>query len=155
MAQSLFRVGGGYTSFVFNGRPLLYLDIIEDQAPQPVAQPEDIHPLGAEHPIEIAFPVAHGSGQLRLTVKEQWNANAWEQLPGFEGTKNIVDVFRRNMALGSITCQKIITTPSGRRRVVTYHGCAIVAISDSESVNVGTVTLPKQITVRYTHRTST
>lgn len=151
--DQIFRVGGGYTAFTFNGRPLAYLEVINDQAPQPVAQPEPVQPLDAEHPVEIAFPMAHGPGTLQLTIREQWGEDIWDQIPQFRGADNIIEVFRRNLDAGNIVCQKIIRKPGGGTRVVTYHGVVVSNIDESETVEVRTMTLPKRLTLMYTHRT--
>ncbi len=138
---------------MFAGRPLIYLDVINETAPTPVAAPEDVQPLDAEHPIEIAFALAHKSGQLQLTFREEWDRDVWEQLPGYAGTDDIVDVFRRNLARGAVTCQKVIRKPGGNTRGVIYHGTVIVGIDDSETIQIGTMTLPKGVTLRFTHKT--
>lgn len=153
MAQQRFRVGGGYTAFTFRSKPLAYVDVIADQAPQPVANPEPVQPLDARHPIEIAFPVAHGPGTLTLTIREQWGEDVWEQLPGYQGTTDIIDIFQRNINQGSIQCQKIIRMPNGRVRSVIYHGVVVTNVDDSETVDIRTMTLPKRITLMYTHKT--
>lgn len=153
MANQIFRVGGGYTSFAFGGKDLLYVDQIADQAPQPVAQPEPVQPLDARHPIEIAFPKAHGPGTLTVTIREQWYTDVWEQLPGFAGAVDIIDVFERNIRLGSITCVKKIRLPNGRFRSIKYHNTVVTNVDDSETVAVGTITMPKTITMMYTHKT--
>jgi len=153
MADQKFRVGGGYTAFTFNGSPILYATIISEQGPRPVAAPREIQPLDYRHPIEIVFPTAHRAGTLTLTVPEQWASPVWETLPGFSGTADIIDVFERNVELGSITCTKIIRLPNGGRRSTQYHGCVLTDIDDSETVQVDTLELPKRITLMYTHRT--
>ena len=58
MANSTFRVGGGYTAFVYNGKPLIYAQMINERGPQPVATPQPIQPLDSPYPIEIALPIA-------------------------------------------------------------------------------------------------
>lgn len=153
MTTQKFRVGGGYTTFSFNGTPLIYLEQLADRAPTPVANPEPIHPLGEPHPIEIAFPKAHGVGTLTLTIKEQWTSDIWQSLPGYENDTNIIDVFSSNVAAGSIVCSKVITAPNGSKRTTYYHGCVITRIDESETVTVGTMTFPKTIEVTYTHKT--
>jgi hypothetical protein len=153
MATQTFRVGGGYTAFTFNGTPLLYVDEVAEQGPRPVAGPEEIQPLDARHPIEIAFPIAHKAGTLTLTIREQWASSVWENLPGFEGAVDIIDVFQKNIELGSITCSKIIRLPNGGTRQIEYHNCVITDIDDSETVRVGTMTFAKRISIMYTHKT--
>ncbi len=149
MGDQKFRVGGGYTAFVYNGKPVLYLDQIADTAPRPVAAPEPVQPLDEAYPIEIAFPKAAGAGTLVLSIREQWASNVWETLPGYEGTNDIVEVFQRNIDSGGVTCMKIITGPNGVRRGFSYNGCVITDINDSETITIGTMTLPKQITLMY------
>jgi hypothetical protein len=155
MPNQTFRVGGGYTAFTFNGTAVMYCDSVQDQGPRPVSQPETIQPLDAERPIEIAFPIAHSAGTLTLTIREQWSKFAWETLSGYDGTSNIIDVFKKNMSNGSISCTKIIKNPAGGTRTITYHNCVITDIDDSETVQVNTMTFPKRISLMYTHRTRT
>lgn len=155
MPPSLFRVAGGYTKFSFRNEDLAYVMVVTDNAPRPVAPPEPIHPLGERHPIEIAFPAAHGVGTLVVRFTEQWQSDVWQQLPGFEDAVDIVDVFSRNLAVGAIECTKTITIPGGGTRVVHYHGCVVTDINDSETVQLTTVTLPKDITITYTHKSRT
>lgn len=154
MPPQKFRVGGGYTAFSFNGQPILYLEVVRDNAPRPVADPEPIHPLDSQHPIEVAFPKAHTVGSLVLTIREQWVPMIWQQLPGYENATNILEVFSANIASGSIMCSKVIEAPDGSKRTTYYHGCVITAIDESEEVNIRSMTFPKTITVTYTHKTS-
>lgn len=149
MPDQKFRVGGGYTAFTYNGSPILYLDEIADTAPRPVAAPEVVQPLDSQYPIEVAFPKAAGAGTLVLRIREQWATNAWETIPGFAGTSDIVEVFQRNINSGGVQCMKVITGPNGVRRGFTYIGCVVTDINDSETINIGTMTLPKTITLMY------
>jgi len=153
MAEQKFRIGGGYTAFTFNGTPLLYVEILSDTGPKPVSPPEEIQPLDATHPIEIATPIAHRAGTLTLSIREQWASPVWQTLPGYEGTSDIIEVFKRNVALGTITCSKIIRLPNGGTRQFVYHNCVITDISDTETVDIRTMTMPRTITLMYTHRT--
>jgi hypothetical protein len=153
--DSKFRVGGGYTAFVYAGRPILYLEIVADTAPRAVAEPEPIHPLDSPHPIEVAFPKAHGMGTLTLTIREQWVADIWQQLPGFEAATDILQVFEANIRNGNVTCTKIVQMPDGGKRATYYHNTVITGIDDGETVNVRSMTFPKVITMQYTHKTRT
>ena len=91
MPDQLVRVGGsGYTAFLFGSRPLVFVDIVSDQAPRPVAAPEVIQPMDKEHPEEIAFALALGAGTVTLTLREEWTRNVWEQIPRFDGGKSVV-----------------------------------------------------------------
>ncbi len=153
MPPSKFRVGGGYTAFVFAGQPLIYCDVLAEVGPQPVAAPEEVQPLDSKHPIEIAFANAHRAGSLTLTLREEWDRDVWEQLPGFEGATDVVEVFERNINNGSITCQKIIRMPGGRRRGLVYHNAVVTRIDDSETINIQSMTIGKTVTIMYTHKT--
>jgi len=153
MTTPLFRVGGGYTSFVYGGAPLLYCQQVNDQAPRPVANPAPVQPMDAPYPLEVAFPKAAGTGTLQLTLFEQWASEVWDQFAGFAGAQDIVDVFSRQVALGSVTCVKMITLPSGGTRAVYYHGAVITDIDDSDNVLINTMLMPKGVTLTYLRRT--
>jgi len=154
MAQSKVRVfGSGLTVMTWQGTRLAYLRNIADRSPTGVAQAEDIQPIDEPTPLEIVTPQAVRSGLLTLQFYELWNGPAWSQLPGFENTNNLLDVLRRQLELGEITCRKIIKNPTGPYRTRVYHGCVITDIDEGEQVQIGTMTLPKQIQIAYT-RTS-
>lgn len=154
MAQSNVRVGGsGYTVFAWRGQTLAYLQTIQDQPPQPIGRIEPIQPIDHEVPLEIITPMAVGPGRLSLRFYELWNSPAWAQLPGLEGTNNLLDVFKRQVQLGEITCRKIIKNPRGGFRVKVYHNCVIENIDEGETVSIDTMSLPKTITIQYTHST--
>lgn len=155
MPQSKVRIGGsGFTVMQWQGTRLAYLQNINDTAPRPVATAEAIQPIDEEHPIEIVTPQAVGPGTLSLQFYELWNAPVWATLPGFEGTNNLLDVLKRQVQMGAITCRKIIKNPNGTYRTRVYHNCVIVDFDESETVNIGTMTLPKSIRIQYTHTTA-
>lgn len=155
MAQSRVRIGGsGYTVLTWRGNTLAYLQNINDQAPTAVARSEEIQPIDEAHPIEIVTAQAVRGGVLSMRFYELWNTPVWASLPGLEGTTTLLDVLRRQLALGEITCQKIIKNPNGQYRVRVYHGCVIEDIDENENVQIDTMTLPKTIRVKYTHVTT-
>ena len=94
MANSKFRVGGGYTAFIYNGQPLVYAQIINERGPQPVNTPTPIQPLDSPYPIEIALPIALQTGMLEITFLEQWNAEVWAQLGGNFATASNGYIYR-------------------------------------------------------------
>lgn len=161
MATSKFRVGGGYTTINFNGKPLLYVDLIREAAPRPVAAPQSIQPMDSKYPIEIAFPAALEAGTLEITLREQWNAEVWAYLPGgaFATASDLLDVFKAQLSapyLGNQwTVTKIINIPGGGTRTVTYKGVVVVNVMIDETVNIGTMTFPKSITLMYLRRQET
>ena len=161
MATSKFRVGGGYTSINFNGKPLLYVDVIRETAPRPVAQAQSIQPMDSAYPIEIAFPAALEAGSLDITFREQWDAEVWAYLPGagFQNASDLLDVFKAQLtgsALGkdwSVT--KVIKNPNGTSRSITYMGIVVVNVMVDEVVNIGSMTFPKSIQMMYLRRQET
>ena len=154
MVSSKVRVfGSGFTVMSFQGTRLAYLRQVGDRTPQPVGQAEEIQPIDEETPIEIVTAQAVRGGVISLQFYELWNAPAWNQLPGFEGTNNILDVLKRQLTLGEITCRKIIKNPNGAYRTRLYHGCVITDVDEGETVTIGSMTLPKTIQIAYT-RTS-
>lgn len=156
-------VGSGYTTFNYRGRPIAFLEGIEDsgqRAFSDLGQPyQFIHPLGETHPIEIATSRVLSGGTLQLTIRELWDIPVWHHLAGLAQTYNIVDIFR---VLAQdpeyVTCQTIIKPPGtennpGRWRGKTFQNCVIVDINDGDTITVGALAVTKGITVAYTHST--
>jgi hypothetical protein len=159
MANSQFRVGGHYTAFTYNGKPLIYAQMISERGPQPVAQPIPIQPLDAAYPIEIALPAALEAGTLEITFLEQWNAEVWAQMSSanenFNNAADLLDIFKAQLNQQEIQCIKVISKPDGSQRAVTYHGCVITNAQIDETIQIGTMTIPKTITIMYRQRTET
>lgn len=163
MATSKFRVGGGYTTINFNGKALLYVDLLRESAPRPVAAPQPIQPMDSQYPIEIAFPHALEAGTLEITFREQWNAEVWAYLPGagFQTASDLLDVFKAQLtgsALGADwTITKNIKAPGSNAiaRSITYHGIVVTNVMVDETVQISTMTFPKSIQMMYLRRMET
>lgn len=151
-SPQIFRVGGGYTAFYYANQPILYVDQVREVAPRPVAAPQPVQPLDSKYPIEIAFPAALEAGTLELTIREQWASEIWQNLPGFTGIVDLLGVFQQNLISGNVTCSKVISGPNSTR-VTYYRGCVITNVMIDETVNIGTMTLPKTIQIMYLQRT--
>lgn len=153
--ESKTRIGGsGFTAMTWRGTKLAYLQTLQDTPPQPVAGAQVVQPIDSETPIEIVTAQAVGAGSLRLTFYELWNQPVWSTLPGLEGTNNLLEVLKRQVQLGEVTCRKLIRSPSGITRARVYHGCVITDIDEGEQINIGTMTLPKTITLQYIRTTT-
>lgn len=153
--ESKTRVGGsGYTSMTWRGQRLAYLQTLQDTPPQPVAGAQVVQPIDEETPLEIVTAVAVGAGTLRLTFYELWNEPVWAGLPGLEGTNNLLEVLKRQIQLGEISCRKLIKSPSGVTRARVFHGCVLTDIDEGEQINIGTMTIPKTITLQYIKTTT-
>ena len=153
--ESKTRVGGsGYTTLTWRGQRLAYLQTLQDTPPQPVAGAQVVQPIDEETPIEIVTAVAVGAGTLRLTFYELWNEPVWSGLPGLEGTNNLLEVLKRQISLGEISCRKLIKSPSGITRARVFHGCVLTDIDEGEQINIGTMTIPKTITLQYIKTTT-
>lgn len=154
MAAPNTRVAGsGFTTLLFQGKRLAYLQVVQDTPPTPVATAQAVQPIDEPVPLEIVTPAAVGVGTLRMTFYEQWTTPVFAQLPGLEGTNNLLEVLKRQLTMGSVTMQKIIKSPSGIMRARVYHGVAIVDVDEGENVNVGTMVLPKTLTAQYLYST--
>ncbi|ABE67871.1 hypothetical protein SEA_TYKE_128 [Mycobacterium phage Tyke] len=153
--ESKTRIGGsGFTTMTFRGTRLAYLQTLQDTPPQPVAGAQVVQSIDDETPSEIVTAMAVGAGTLRLTFYELWNEPVWSRLPGLEGTNNLLEVLKRQVALGEVTCRKLIKSPSGITRARVYHGCVLTDIDEGEQINIGTMTLPKTITMQYVKTTT-
>ena len=152
--ESETRIGGsGFTSMMWNGKRLAYLQVIQDTPPTPVAGAQAIQPIDESVPLEIVTSMAVGVGTLRGSFYELWNAPVWSTLPGLEGTNNLLDVLKRQISLGAITMQKVIKSPSGIMRARVYHNVSVVNIDEDENIKIETMTLPKTLTFQYCYST--
>jgi len=154
MTTSTFRVGGGYTTFTYGNKILANVQMVSERAPQPVAQPQPIQPLDNQYPIEIALPAALNAGILEITFLETWNAEVWAQLGGkFVDAADLLGVFAAQLNANEIIISKTITSPTGVVRRVTYHGCTVINAQIDELIQIGTMTIPKTMTIMYKQRT--
>lgn len=139
----------------FRGTRLAYLQTLQDTPPQPVAGAQVVQAIDDETPQEIVTAMAVGAGTIRLTFYELWNEPVWSRLPGLEGTNNLLEVLKRQITLGEVTCRKLIRAPQSPNgiRARVYHGCVLTDIDEGEQINIGTMTLPKTITMQYVKTT--
>jgi hypothetical protein len=153
--ESVTRIGGsGFTTMLYQNRRLAYLQVIADQTPSPVAQAQAVQPIDESVPLEIVTAMAVGVGTLKCTFYELWNEPVWAELPGLQGTTDLLDVLKRQVSLGQITMQKAISSPSGLYRAKVYHNVVIVDVDAGESIMISTMTLPKSITFQYCYSTA-
>lgn len=159
MPQTRVRVAGSsFSAFSYNGKPIAFLDRIQDAGQRPMGQPyQAITPIGARVPQEIVTQRVLAEGSLVLTIRELWNEPVWWQLAGLEGTHDIGAVYDRLAANPNlVTCQMIIKPPGvdgSRWRGKEYHSCVVTAIDDSETIEAGSLSVPKTITVVYAYTT--
>lgn len=155
MAPSATRVGGsGFTTMLYQGLRLAYLQIINDTQPTPVAGAQAVQPIDEPVPLEIVTAQAVGVGTMRGTFYELWNQPVWQMLPGLQGTWTLLDILQRQTSLGSVTMQKVIKAPQGTMRALVYHATAITDVDVGENITIGTMTLPKTITWQYCYSTA-
>lgn len=138
---------------LWQGQRLAYLQTMQDTPPTPIAQAQSVQPIDEPVPLEIVTAMAVGPGTLRLTFYETWPAPVWAMLPGLEGTSNLLEVLKRQIQLGTVTLQKVIKNQSGMMRAKVFHNCVVVDIDEGENVNIGTMVLPKNLTVQYCYST--
>jgi hypothetical protein len=150
-------VGSGFTTFNYRGRPIAFLEGVEDSGARAFSDAgqgyQFIHPLGSRTPVEIATSRVLTGGTLNLTIRELWDRQVWEHLQGLMGAANIVDVFELLARDPSyVTCQTIIQPPGATRpRGKNYHNCVVVDIADNDTITVGALAVTKGIVVAYTH----
>lgn len=157
------RVGGsGFTAFVFGGVPIGLARQISHTSPTPVGPgPVPIHPLDAQHPIDIVTPAASNIGTLVLELYEMYGKKVWDDLlTDLDGAVDIVDVYVRiAKRKEELTLVKVIKPPvlggqTGKQYSEVYHNCVITNVEDGEVIEVGTMEVLKRITVAYTHLTN-
>ncbi len=178
MTTTSIRVGGAYTRLTWSAPGgssvnLAWVDVIQESAPQPVAQAQPIQPIDSEYPLEIALPGALEAGSLTVTIREQWNTEVWNafystynDIPvdwasNTGGTNRIISdllgVFKAQLAAGNVRLSKVILDPTTRKaiRQIHYLNPTIVNVAIDETVNIGTMTFPKSVQFMYTQRLET
>jgi len=150
-------VGGGFTTFNYKGKPLAFLEALTDTGQKPYQgnayQP--IYALGDLRAREIVTQPVLGVGSLTLRLRELWNEPVWWQLADLSGTDTITDVWDKLRQEPSfVTCTKIITPPTGvgPARIINYRNCVITNIDDTENIQVGDLSVAKNIDLIYTHK---
>ena len=151
-------VGSNYTTFQYGGKAIGFLEVIADGGQAALSDNgrgyEFIHPLGYRVPTDIVTSRVLDGGLLTLTIRELWHQEVWEQLAGLSGTHDIVQVFERLAATPNyVSCAKIITPPDGKRYGKVYHRCVVVNIPTEETITIGALSIPKTVTIAYTHTT--
>jgi hypothetical protein len=158
MPRSKVRVvGSNFTTFNYRGQPIAFMDRVADSGQAPFGTgAQAIIPLGVEHPVEIVTGEVLDLGAITLQIRELWNEPVWYQLAGLRGVgESITDVWRAlNRDPAEVTCQRLIKPPGSTVwRGTTYHNCKIVNIADGDDIVVGALSVPKGITINYTHKT--
>jgi hypothetical protein len=155
MAATSPRVAGsGFTTMLWNGTRLAYLQVMQETPPSPVATAQAIQPIDEPIPLEIVTSMAVGVGTIRCTFYELWNEPVWSSLPGLNNTINLLEVLKAQVSMGAVTMQKVIKAPNGILRSKVFHNVVITDIDEGENVNIGTMTLPKTLTFQYCHSTA-
>ena len=153
MAETRVRLGGSdFTAFIFDGKPILFLDTVTVNLPEMVGEAVPIQPIGEKHPIEIATLDAVSAGTIQCTVLEWWYEEYWQRLADYLSDKRTTeDVLNEMLIHDAISLMEVITSPTGGQRVRVFHGCKITKVSGVETINVKTMQIPKQFTIMYTH----
>lgn len=149
------RVAGGYTVFHWNNHPIAWADTIAVTGVTPVVAPEVVQPMNALRPLEIVTPRASRYGTITLTLKELWNSSVWQNLEGLANSNDIIDIFEYVAGLdNAISVTKYVRKPSnlaGPDRYEQFFNVIVAEVADDESVSIDTMTLPKTMTLWYTH----
>lgn len=164
MPQSKVRVvGSGFTTFNYRGKPIAFLESVEDSGQDPYSggmggAVQAIYTLASNRAEEIVTTRVLGTGTLTMTIRELWNKKVWQQLEGLRDVNGeITDIYRAFAEDPSlVTCQMIQKPPgSNVWKSTEYHNCIITAVDNSESVSIGAMSVGRTIVVAYTHKTST
>ena len=96
-------------------------------------------------------------GLLQLTIRELWNQKVWQQLEGLASVGGeITDIYQALAADPSlVSCQKLVKPPgSSTWQATEYHNCVITDVDNSDTIDIGAMTVARGITIAYTHKTS-
>jgi hypothetical protein len=152
-------VGSGFTTFRWMSQLIGFLDEVHDSGQAPISQYDAVTPLGDYFPREFAFPRVKREGTLTFVIRELWSHPVWWALSHMANTYNIIDVYNVQSGLPiHITCSTIIRKPAGSApgagsdRGWTYTNTNLVTIDDREVVQIGALTMPRQITAVYANK---
>ena len=163
------QTGSAFTAWQFTGSAaatnpnFILCQEVSHRAPQPIAQPVEIHPLNYLRPTEIVVPRAISHGEITLTIMESFNKTIFDQL-GLGYAPNTIhdlaDFFNWMMTntaavddKGSkIELVRVIRdpNPTGGYRKKRFVGARVIDIRDDETTTVDSTVNPLQITVWYT-----
>jgi hypothetical protein len=148
-------VGSNYSTFQWNGVSIAYLERVVDQGVVTYGPVEAIHPLGEKHVTEFAVPRILRFGTMTLTIRELWEKPVWQHLAGLAGANDLLDVWAVLASDPSpVTCVTAIKPPQGNIiRTKTYHNVVIQDIDDSETIDIGSMSVARSLTCVYTHST--
>lgn len=153
MAIRTRSFGQAYTVLEWRDQVMGMVDAVNLTSVQPVAEAIDIQPINAQRPIEIVTAGAHRHGELQMTILELYGTSIWQRIADFTDCQDIVDVMRTVQALDppGIVISKVVRPPQGGEYRERFFNCTVTNIDDSENFTIATLTVPKTMTIWYTH----
>lgn len=154
-------VGSGFTTFNYRGKAIAFLESVVDGGQQPMASRgnpvESIYTLAKNRAEEIVTTRMLSTGTLTLTIRELWGRKVWQQLEGLQSVNGeITDIYEALAQDPSlVSCQKIIMPPgSSTWQATEYHNCVITDVDNTETIEIGAMTISRTLVLAYTHKTS-
>lgn len=154
-------VGSGFTTFNYRGKAIAFLEKVMDGGQAPYATTgspvEAVYSLNKNRAEEIVTTRVLGTGLLTLTIRELWNQKVWQQLEGLASVNGeITDIYQALAADPSlVSCQKLVKPPgSSTWQATEFHNCVITDVDNSDTIDIGAMTVARTITIAYTHKTS-
>lgn len=181
MPTTHVRVPGGGNTYVRMGLTstikVEFMANVNDQPGAVVGSPEQIQPIGATHPIEIATGYAMAAGTLTIKVWPTWGKDGWVSafmttnsdgsladttgiwdnfISGATGNNSLdhypVDLYEvleaQRMNNDYLTVQKVEKDASGDDyRIKNYKGCVITQIDAGENINNAAMPASIQTTI--------
>lgn len=150
------RTGGGYTVFHWGNTVIAWAQSVQVTPVRAIVEATPVQPMNALRPLEIVTPRASTYGTIILTKLELWNKSVWQDLSGLANSNDIIDIFEYVAGLNNpITVTKYIRTPNniGNDRYEQFFNVVVADIDDGETIDITTLTIPKTITLWYTHST--
>lgn len=152
MANRTRPFGQGYTVFEWQNQIIGMADQVDVTSVTPVAEAIDIQPINAPRPIEIMTAGAHRHGVLTLTLLELFNFSIWNRLADLTDCQDIIDIMRTIAAMDQgIIITKVVRPPNGAEYREQFFNCTVVNVTDSESIRIETLTVPKTMEIWFTH----
>jgi len=150
--------GSNFTTLAFNGQQLAWLEAVTDSGQTLMGTGgsyDVITPLGNYHAKEIVTSRILNPGTLQFTLRELWNQPAWQELALLAGTNDIAEIVTAVATSPTPIYAQMIIKSAGSTtwRGWTYNNLTITGVDQSEVIALASMTITRQLTAMYTHRT--
>lgn len=154
-AKNLDLYGAGFGMLKYGADNIDLVANFTDQGQPALGQPIDVMCINDVRPMAIIPPMAVSSGTLTFQTYALRTDGMWGSIFNgrFRGANELVDLFRQQLDLGSISIHWVTTDVSNTpTKIYTYFGVVVTNFSkDIRVTNNGATQATHTFTCKYTH----